>query len=185
MPRLLLLYQFWLTETYIYCKPRSTRDEMCDLQIALPRMLMLPFFYISSTPHVRHICTSFELWGRPFCSSLSFGVTIKGIQFTQLCCHISFLSFLWLTTCFLSSRGWLLDSHKHWLFCLHIQPATHCLFEQRTSVGSSEAAVCGFCLSISLHSGESLLRQFCDLKILIQKRSTPHSSNTIDPLFIF
>ena len=31
--------------------------------------LMLPFFYTSSTPHARHICASFELWGWPFCSS--------------------------------------------------------------------------------------------------------------------
>ena len=51
-------------------KPCLTRDEMSDLQIALPRTLMLPFFYTSGTPHARHVCTSFELWGRLFCSSL-------------------------------------------------------------------------------------------------------------------
>ena len=64
----------------------------------------------------------------------------------QLHCHISFLLFI----CFLSSQRWLLDSCKRQLFCLHIQQATHCLFEWWTLVGSSEAAVCGFCLSISL-----------------------------------
>ena len=116
------------------------------------------FFYTSSTPHARHIRTRFELWGRPFCSSLlasfclPFGVATKGIYSTQLHCHISFLSFVWLTTCFLPSQGWLLDSCKCRLFCLHIQYATHCLFEQRTPVSSSEAAVCRFCLSISLQS---------------------------------
>ena len=45
-----------------------------------------------------------------------------------------------------------LDSCERQLFCLRIQHATHCLFEQQTSVGSSEAAVCRFCLSISLHT---------------------------------
>ena len=81
---------------------------------------------------------------------LSFSVAMKGIQFTQLRSHISFLSFIHLTTCFLSSCRWLLDSYKCWLFCLHIQHTTHCLFEQQTLFGSSEAAVCRFCLSISL-----------------------------------
>ena len=70
LPTRLLLYWFWLTEIFICRKSRPTRDETHDLQIALPTMLMLPFFYTSSTLHVRHICTSFELWGRPFCSSL-------------------------------------------------------------------------------------------------------------------
>ena len=77
-----------------------------------------------------------------------FSVVMKGIQFTQLCCHISFLSF---TTCFLSSHGRLLNSRKHRLFCLHILHMTCCLFERQTPVGSSETAVCEFCLSISLY----------------------------------
>ena len=112
--------------------------------------------YTFGIPHERQIRTRFELWGRPFHSSLlsaflPFDVAMKGINSTQLCFHISFLSFVQLTTCFLSSRGQLLDSRKHWLFCLHIQHATHCLFERHTQVSSSEAAVCMFCLSISLH----------------------------------
>ena len=82
---------------------------------------------------------------------LSFGVVMKGIQFTQLQCHLSFLSFIRLTTCFLLSLGRLLDSRNRWLICLLIQHTTHCLFERQTPVGSLEAAVCGFCLSISLH----------------------------------
>ena len=114
------------------------------------------FFYTSSTPHAKHICTSLELWDRPFCLSLLaffhfFGVAMKGIQFTQLCCHILFLLFARIITCFLSNRGRLLDSRKCWLYCQHIQHATRCLFEQWTLVGSLEAAVCGFYLSISLH----------------------------------
>ena len=78
------------------------------------------------------------------------GVAMKGIQFTQLHCYISFLSFTRLTTCFLYCHGRLLNSHKCRLFCLHIQHTTHCLFERQIPVGSSEAAVCRFCLSISL-----------------------------------
>ena len=109
-------------------------------------------FYTSGTPLTRHIHTHFEFWGGPpSCFFLPFGVTMKEIQSIQLCCHISFLSFVQLTTCFFSSCRQLLDSCKCRLFCLHIQHVTRCLFEQWTLVGSAEAAVCGFCLSVSLH----------------------------------
>ena len=60
---------------------------------------------------------------------LSFGVAMKEIQFTQLHCHISFLLFTQLTTCFLSSCRQLLNSCKCWLFHLHIQHDTRCLFK--------------------------------------------------------
>ena len=60
-------------------------------------------------------------------------------------------SFMCLTTCFSFSWVRLLDSCKRRLFCPHIQHATHCLFERQTLDGSSEVAVCKFCLSISLH----------------------------------
>ena len=111
MLRLLFLYQFWLAEIFKCHKPRPTRDETCDLQIASPRTLMLPgfFFYTSGTPHARHVRAHFELRGRPFCSSLlvsfflPFGVAMKGIHSTQLRCHITFLSFVRLSACFLSS----------------------------------------------------------------------------------
>ena len=169
MPRLLLLYQFKLAEICICHKPCPTRDEMRDLQIAHPRTLMLPFFfYTSGTPHGRHFCTCLELWGRPFHSSLlsfslpsflPFKVAMKGIQSTQLCCYISFFSRLFGSPpVFLSSQGRLLDSHKRWLFCLHIQHTTHCLFERRTPIGSLEVAVCGFCFSISLHTNGNIFR---------------------------
>ena len=102
------------------------------------------FFYTLGIPHTRHICTRFELWSRPFHLSL------EGVQFTQLCCHISFFSFVRLIIYFLSRRGRLLNSCKCQLFCLHIHHTTH-LFERQTSVGLSEAAVCRFYLSISLH----------------------------------
>ena len=41
--RLLLLYQFWLAEICTCHKPRPTRDETRDLQIALPMTPMLLF----------------------------------------------------------------------------------------------------------------------------------------------
>ena len=105
---------------------------------------------------------------------LSFIVVMKGIQFTQLRCHISFLLF----TCFLSSYGKLLNSHKLWLFCLHIQHATCCLFQQRTPVVSSETAVCGFCLSISQHPSKQMFG-------FIKKQSIcKYDSNFSLPIFI-
>ena len=164
---LLLLYWFWLTEICICHKLCPTRDETHDLQTAHPMTLMLPFFCTSSTLHTKHIRPIFELWGRPFCSSLlvffSFGGAMKGIPFTQLCCHISFLLFTWLITCFfLSSRGC-----KCRLFCLHIEHATRCLFEWRTPVGSSEASVCGFCLTISQQNLHLRGRESVEPKISI------------------
>ena len=118
----------WLTRICICCKPHPTRDETRDLQIVLPTTLTLLFFHTYGALHVRHIHAIFKLWGRPFCSSLlclflSFFVAMKGIQFTKLHCHISFFSFTRFTTCFLSSCGWLLNSCKCRLFCLHIQQA--------------------------------------------------------------
>ena len=111
MLRLFLLYQFCLAEICICHKPCLTRDELCDQQIAPPRTLMLSFlFNTSGIPHARHVHAHFELWGRPFCSSLlasfflhsfiHFDVAMKGIYSTQLHCHISFLSFIWLTPVF-------------------------------------------------------------------------------------
>ena len=118
---------------------------------------MLPFFSVLPVLHMQDTFTlvsNFEV-GHFTCHFLlsfflSFGVAMKGILSTQLHCHISFLSFVWLTTCFLSSQGQLLDLRKCHLFCLHIQHTTCCLFERRTPVGSLAAAVCGCCLSISL-----------------------------------
>ena len=166
---MLLLYRFWLIEICICCKPCPTRDETRDLQIALPTT----FFYTSGNLHARHIRAIFELCSS-LCSSLlarhfsflSFGVAMKGIQFTQLRCHISFLSFTRLTICFLSSRGRLLNSRKRRLFRRDIQLATRCLFERWTPVGSPEAAVCWFCLSISLHLS-SLIRSILKHNVLI------------------
>ena len=75
LPTMLLLYRFWLTKICICRKPRPTKDETHDLQIALPTTLMLPFFYTSGKTHfsillARHICTIFEFWVWPFCLSL-------------------------------------------------------------------------------------------------------------------
>ena len=140
----------WPKFTYVINPSHQRRDAWptnCTPKDAYASV----FFYTSGTPHTGYI----HAW--PFRLSLlvsfflPFGDAMKGIHSTQLHCHISFFSFVWLTTCFLSSQGWFLNSHKFWLFCLHIQQTTHCLFEWQTPVRSSEAAVCGFCLSISLH----------------------------------
>ena len=100
---MLLLYRFWLTEICICHKPRPTRDETRGLKIAPSTTLIIPFFNSSGTLHARHIRAIFELWGRPFYSSLLvsfFDVAMKGIQFTQIRGHFSFLSFTRPTTCF-------------------------------------------------------------------------------------
>ena len=120
----------------------ETRHVTYILHSVLPALQTQDTFTLILNFEVGHFACHFLL--------LSFGIAMKGIQSSQLCYHISFLSFIRLTTCFLSSWGWLLDSCKRRLFCLHIQHATHRPFEQRTPVGSSEAAVCGFCFSISL-----------------------------------
>ena len=77
---------------------------------------------------------------------LSFGVAMKGIQFTQLRCHISSL---------VHSVHHLFLFHPAVYDCwIHVNdstPATRGLFERWIPVGSSETAVCGFCLSVSLH----------------------------------
>ena len=89
---------------------------------------------------------------------------MKGIHSTQFHCYISFLSLVLFTTCFLSSQGQLLDSHKCQLFCLH---AT-CLFKWWTPVSSSEAAICRFCLSISLQIPQISVCPVKALPFLIQ-----------------
>ena len=98
----------WLKFAYVAnAVPPETRHV--TYKTALPTTLVLPFFYTSGTLHARHIRAIFELLGRPF----RLYVAMKGIQFPQLRCHISFLLFTRLTTCFfLSSRGRLLNSHK-------------------------------------------------------------------------
>ena len=95
-------YSFYTSSNWpkfcICHKPHPTRGETHGLQIAPPRMLMLPFFYTSGTSHTRHACVRLELWGRPFRLSLlasfflPFGVAMKGTHSTQLRCHISLLS---------------------------------------------------------------------------------------------
>ena len=153
---MLLLYWFWLTKICICRKPDPTRDETRRVIYKLHSQWhsyfwfsILPVLYTQDTfvPF-----SNFEV-GHFVCHFLflSFAVAMKVIQFIQLRCHISFLLFTRLTTYFLSIRGRMLNSCKRRLFHLHTQHTTHCLFERRTPVGSSEAVVCGFCLSISLY----------------------------------
>ena len=149
LPTMLLLYWFWLTEICsISPETRRVTYKLHSQWHSCFHFSILPVLYTQDTfaPfsnfEVSHFACHFLF--------LSFSVAMKGIQFTQLHCYISFLSFTQLTTYFLSSCGWLLNSCKRQLFHLHIQHATCCLFEWRTLVGSLEAVVCGFCLSISL-----------------------------------
>ena len=156
MLRLFLLYQFWLGKICICHKPSPTRDETHDQQIALPKMLMLLFFSILPVLHtpktlalvlnleVGHFARHFLLLSFWCCYERNSIHIVSLSHFISLVCsaHHQF---------FLSSQGQLLDSRKRRLFCLHIQHTTCCLFKRLTPVGSSEAAVCGFCLSISLH----------------------------------
>ena len=128
------------------------------------------FFYTSGTPHAKYIRTHFELWGRPFHSSflVSFFLPSFLPSFLLLLLWKEFNSHSFVVTfhfshsfgslpAFLSSLGWLLDSRKCRLFCLYIQHTTRCLFEWWTLVGSSEAAICRFCFSISLQKVMNLI----------------------------
>ena len=91
LPTMLLLYRFWQTEICICCKTHPTRDETCNLQIAL--LTTLPFFHTSNALHAWHIHAIFELWGRPFCSSLlvSFFAAKRNLIHTALLSHFIFL----------------------------------------------------------------------------------------------
>ena len=141
----------------VWRTPASCGRHVCT-QFNPSIVKVIPWYLRPDAPVI--YTGAFLIWqfGRgPICNI--FGVAMKGIHSTQLRCHISFLSFVPLTTRFSSSRGRLLDSRKRRLFCMHTQHATRCLFERRTLVGSSEAAVCGFCLSISL-IGLKYVREF-------------------------
>ena len=154
MLRLLLLYQFWLAKICICHKPRPFRAKTRDLQIALPRTLMLPFFfflyfwYSTCKTHLR-LFRTLRL-AILLITSCFFLLVLLWKEFNS---HNFVVTFHFSCSfssppVFLSSQGRLLDSRKRWLFCLHIQYNTCCLFEWWTSVGSSEA-VCGVCLLIS------------------------------------
>ena len=150
LPTMLFLYRFWLTEIYICHKPCPAKDKMHDLQITLP--MTLSFFFTSGTLHTRYIRTIFRVWGRPFCSLLF--VSFFRCCYERNSSHTASLShFISLihSAHHLFFYPAMDNSHKRRLFHLHIQHTTHCLFEWRTPVSSSEAVVCGFCLSISLH----------------------------------
>ena len=151
---MLLLYRFGLTEIFICSKPRLTRDETRDLQIVFLTTFTLLFFYTSGSLHASHIRAIFELCGWLFCSSLL--VYFFRCLYERNLIHSASLShFISLVHSvhqqfFLSSRGLLLKWRKRRLVRFHIQHVTRCLFERRIPVGSSEKAVSGFCLSLSL-----------------------------------
>ena len=131
----------WLTEICIW-------DETRGLQIALPMTLTLLFFlYFRYSTQKIHSC---QFWTSRsvilLITSCFFLLVLLWKEFNSHSFIVTFhLSFTRLTTClFLSSSVWLLNSRKR-------QHATHRLFERWIPVGSSETAVCGFCLSLSLH----------------------------------
>ena len=106
-------------------------------------------FCTSGTLHAIYIRAIFELQGRPICSPLL-------VSFFRCCyernsihtaslSHFISLSLGSLPVLFLSSRVRLLNSRKR-------QHTSRGLFERKILVGSSETAVCRFCLSVSLHS---------------------------------
>ena len=112
---------------------------------------MLPGLYRQDTftPFLNFEVGHFA-WHFLFVSFFLCGYERNSIQTASLS-HFIFLIHSVHNLFFLSSRRrQLLSSCKHWLFYLHIQHATCCLFERWILVGSSETAVCRFCLSISL-----------------------------------
>ena len=107
------------------------------------------FFYTSGTPHARHIHTCFELWGRPFRSSLLasfFLLVLLWKEFIPLSFVVTFhLSRLFGSPpfFFLIQPGTVIR-FKHRLFCLHIQQPlvvslnneTWLAYQRQQSVGS-------------------------------------------------
>ena len=88
LPTMLLFYRFWLTEICIFANPVSPKTRRVTYKLHSQRCQC---FRLSILPalYMQDIRAIFELWGRPFCSSLL-------ISFF----HISFVLFTRLTTCF-------------------------------------------------------------------------------------
>ena len=165
LPTMLLLYRFWLGEICICCKPCPTWRRDAWLTNCTPNdshvSVFLYFWYSTRKIHshnfqtlrVGHFACHFLfllvlLWkefnSHSFVDTLHFSHSLSSLPVI--------FYFFYLFIYFLSNRGWLLNSRKRQLFHLHIQHAMCCLFEWQTQVSSSEAAVCGFCLSILLHN---------------------------------
>ena len=104
-------------------------------------------FRISILPiHTRHIRTILKLWGRPFCSSLlSFFLSV--LLWKEFNLHSFIVKFHF--SCSLHSRPvFNLAVNDCWM---HVNIGYSTCIYSMPLVGSSEAAVCRFCLSISLH----------------------------------
>ena len=156
MLRLLFLNQFWIAEIcHMSQTPSHRRRDAWPTNFTPKDAHASVFFYTFNTPYARHIRARFKLCGRPF--HLSLLASFFWCCYERNSIHTASLShFLSLVHLahhlfFLSRQGQLLYSRKCQLFRLHIQHVTR-LFEQWTPVGSSEAAVCEFCLSISLQT---------------------------------
>ena len=146
LPTMLLLYWF-LADWNLHMREDAVLTN-CTPKNAHASV----FFCTSGILHARYIRAIFELQGRPFCSSflVSFFLSFFRCCYERNSIHTASLShFIFCSlgsppVLFLSSRVRLLNSRKR-------QHATRGLFERWIPVGLSETAVCGFCLSISLH----------------------------------
>ena len=119
---------------------------------------MLPFFSILLALHTQDTFTlvlNFEV-GHFTCLFLLLSFFLLVLLWKEFLPHSFMVTFHFSCSpgsppvLFSFGQGRLLDSRKCQLFCLHIQHATHCLFEWQTLVCSLEAVVYGFCLSILL-----------------------------------
>ena len=160
MLRLLLLYQFWLAKIYIcYKSPRQETRRVTN-KLYPQEWSSFRFSYF------RHSCSVLNFKVGPFAChflllSVFFLVLSHFISLVRPAHHLFFV--------FLPSRGRLLDSHKRRLFCLHMHPSIHCLFKRRLLVSSSEAAVWGFCLLISLQENDKYINIKQKIHILTTK----------------
>ena len=142
MLRLLLLYQFWLVEICICNKPIPPEMRPMTYKLHSPRKLIVPFFSILPALHMQDRFTLVTSWF--FLSSFfPFGVAMKRIQFTQLHCHISFLSSGSPPIFYPAGNGCWIHVNISCSACIY----TAC----HLSLWTMKAAVCRFCLSILLH----------------------------------
>ena len=113
MLRLLVLYQFWLADICTCHKPCPTRDESHDLQIALSRTLMLPFFFILPVLHTQNTF-----------------VLVSDFEAGHFACHFLFVSFFWF--CYERNSIHTAVSSSHFISLLHL--AHHLFFIQLETI---------------------------------------------------
>ena len=125
MLRLLLLYQFWYL--HMLQTPSHLRRDAWHTNCT-PKDAHASVFSIFPVLHTQvtfALVLNFDIghFARDFLLLSFFLLALLWKEFNSqgLRCHISFLSFVRLTACFLSSRGRLLDSRKRRPFRLLIR----------------------------------------------------------------